>query len=300
MPLQLEAVLERQRPQLQGQRLGERLPLAAVEHRVVREIRRRIGLIGCHQLDEGFLGEWLKRVVRPALFADRRDRLLRERLPAQRAGAVRRVDRGSSPAARAACRAASHRAVRQGRWRTIRAPPGRSGLPTSPTNNVSPVSTACGTVSLTARSYHEHRDRFRRVPGCFEGSQPYTSEIDAVAVSEGCERVHPPARSDPVVGRPGLLVQLEMTGDEVGVKVRQDDVADREAALRGKRQVLIHVTLRIDHGSRAGLLVADEIRRVREAIEIELMEDHRIAWPRTCRGPGPRNRPGLRVSATYV
>jgi hypothetical protein len=44
--------------------------------------------------------------------------------------------------------------------------------------------------------------------------------------------------------------------------------------LRGERQVLFDVALRVDDGRRARLLVADEIRRVREAIQVELFEDH--------------------------
>jgi hypothetical protein len=65
-----------------------------------------------------------------------------------------------------------------------------------------------------------------------------------------------------------------MTGDEVGVKVREDDVTNRQSAFSSERQVLIDVTLRIDNGCGRRCLVADEIRRVREAIEIELVKDH--------------------------
>jgi hypothetical protein len=41
-----------------------------------------------------------------------------------------------------------------------------------------------------------------------------------------------------------------------------------------ERQILIDVALRIDHGGGCGLLVADEIRRVGKAMQIELVEDH--------------------------
>ena len=57
-----------------------------------------------------------------------------------------------------------------------------------------------------------------------------------------------------------------MAGDEVGVEVRQEDVRDAQAVLRGEREVLIDVALRIDDGRECRLLVADEIRRVRQAI----------------------------------
>jgi hypothetical protein len=50
-----------------------------------------------------------------------------------------------------------------------------------------------------------------------------------------------------------------MAGDEIGVKVRQEDVADLQIVFAGERQVLVHVALRIDDRRRPGLFVADEI-----------------------------------------
>src|SRR5262249_21161101 len=72
----------------------------------------------------------------------------------------------------------------------------------------------------------------------------------------------------------GAVAQLEMTGDEVGVEVGEEDVRDAQAVRVGEGQVLIDVALRGDDGCGAGLLVADQVRRVREAIQIELVEDH--------------------------
>ena len=67
-----------------------------------------------------------------------------------------------------------------------------------------------------------------------------------------------------------------MAGNEVRVEVREKDVRDAEMMIRSERQVLIDVTLRIDDGRRPRVLVPDEIRRMREAIQIELFEDHRV------------------------
>ena len=66
-----------------------------------------------------------------------------------------------------------------------------------------------------------------------------------------------------------------MAGDEVGVEVRQEDVRDLQIVLGGEREVLIDVALGIDDRRDVRLLVADEVRRVRQAIEIELFENHR-------------------------
>jgi hypothetical protein len=70
------------------------------------------------------------------------------------------------------------------------------------------------------------------------------------------------------------IPQLEMTSDEIRVEMREEDVRDAETPLRSERQVLIDVTLRIDDGRRAGRLVGDEIRRVGQAVQVELPEDH--------------------------
>jgi hypothetical protein len=58
------------------------------------------------------------------------------------------------------------------------------------------------------------------------------------------------------------------------VQVRQQNVLDRKTVLGGEREVLIDVALRVHDGGDSGLLVGDQIRRVGEAAEVELLEDH--------------------------
>jgi hypothetical protein len=41
-----------------------------------------------------------------------------------------------------------------------------------------------------------------------------------------------------------------VAGNEVGMEVGQEDVLDSQTMLGGKREVLFHVTLRVDDGSR--------------------------------------------------
>ena len=67
-----------------------------------------------------------------------------------------------------------------------------------------------------------------------------------------------------------------MPGDEVGVEMGEEHVRDAQPVLGGNAKVLIDVALRIDDGRGARLLVADEIRRVRQAIQIELVQDHTL------------------------
>jgi hypothetical protein len=65
-----------------------------------------------------------------------------------------------------------------------------------------------------------------------------------------------------------------MSGNKVGVKMSEKHVSDLQGVLRGKRQVLADVALRIDDNSRARLFVANNIRSVRETWQIELLKDH--------------------------
>ena len=72
---------------------------------------------------------------------------------------------------------------------------------------------------------------------------------------------------------------------------------------RAARQVDLDVASRIHDDRAAGRLVADEIRRVRQALQVELLEDHRrrraafdtaASWLRRCRFGGRLLRGGLR------
>ena len=66
-----------------------------------------------------------------------------------------------------------------------------------------------------------------------------------------------------------------MPGDKIGVEMRQEHVLDLEAVLGGKRDVLVDVALRVNDGCRACRLVSNEVGGVRQARQIELLEDHR-------------------------
>src|SRR5262252_618932 len=77
-----------------------------------------------------------------------------------------------------------------------------------------------------------------------------------------------------------------MAREKIGVKMREHDVPDHEAVLGRELEVLVDVTLRIDDHRRMGLLVAYEIRGVRQTVEVELLHDH-VRSPSTCDGPQP-------------
>jgi hypothetical protein len=70
------------------------------------------------------------------------------------------------------------------------------------------------------------------------------------------------------------MTQFQMPGDEISVKMGQKYVLDLKSVLGGKRDVLVRVPLRVNNGCRAGLLVSNNARGVRQARQIELLEDH--------------------------
>ncbi len=77
-----EKLVDRERSELARQSLIERWTLAAVEHGVVREVRRRVRLVCGDEFEERLPCHRLQRVVRSPLFADSRDRFLADRFAA--------------------------------------------------------------------------------------------------------------------------------------------------------------------------------------------------------------------------
>ena len=63
-----------------------------------------------------------------------------------------------------------------------------------------------------------------------------------------------------------------MAAHEVGVEVRLEDPPDRQALRARLVHVLVHVAAGVDDGGLAA--VADQVRRVRQAAQVELLEDH--------------------------
>jgi hypothetical protein len=74
--------------------------------------------------------------------------------------------------------------------------------------------------------------------------------------------------------RADAIAQLEVAGDEVGVHVGEKHVADRATERVGVGEVLIDVTLRIDHGGDAPHLIDNQVGGVRKTPEVVLLEDY--------------------------
>ena len=110
-------------------------------------------------------------------------------------------------------------------------------------------------------------------PGVSRKRRTRLPEADLLAVAHRAVRE----------GRAGLLAEddrgarprreLPVAAHEVRVEVRLDDPLDREALRARLVHVLVDVAPRVHDGGFAA--VADQVRRVRETAEVELLEIHR-------------------------
>lgn len=128
-----------------------------------------------------------------------------------------------------------------------------------------------------ARLAHDHADRLGCVAGSLAKLQLDVAETESLAVAHGLDRkLGEPGRRRAVRNhRAGRRRQLEMAAQKVSVKVRLDHALDAQTMSLRSLQILRHVALRIDHHRTTTCRVAHEIRRVRQAREIELLENQR-------------------------
>src|SRR5438093_12896784 len=124
------------------------------------------------------------------------------------------------------------------------------------------------------------------------------AQYDRVTVAERREGIFSLRGRTEVNRRALTITELEMAGDEVRVKMREEDVRDLQPVSGGEREVLIDVSLGIDDGSGSARLVRDEIRRVREAIQIELLQNH-VSW-RSYREGWEESKPGRQAHQVVV
>jgi len=141
-------------------------------------------------------------------------------------------------------------------------------------NSVSPVSTACGCVSLVFRFVNDDGNRFRSVARRFERLQAHATELENLTVVKRGEGVRRFRRGAQINCRAGAIAQLDMPGHEISVQMRQKYVLDRKRMVGGKRNVLVRVPLRVNNRCSACFLVSNQVRSVCQARQVELLEDH--------------------------
>ena len=143
----------------------------------------------------------------------------------------------------------------------------------SPTNSVSPVSTAHGS-SLRAVSMSANAVCSGRCPGVCSARTVSDAELELPAVVERLVVVVGVGVAVDVDGRAGGGDEAAVAGDVVGVVVGLQDVLDAHAEVAREAQVLVDVELGVDDRGDAGVLVADEVAGAAEVVVGELAEDH--------------------------
>jgi hypothetical protein len=113
----------------------------------------------------------------------------------------------------------------------------------------------------------------------FENLDPNRPEADHRPVADRLERVFRNRLPPQADGGASTVAQLEVAGNEVRMKVRQEHIGNAEVVISRECQILIDVPLRIDHGGGAALLVGNDVGRMRKTVQIKLLEDHLSIMP---------------------
>ena len=121
---------------------------------------------------------------------------------------------------------------------------------------------------------HENRDGLGRVPGRLEETQRHRAHPDLVALGNRRVGERRSGLCAEVDLRTGSLGQLPVPRHEIRVEVRLDDVPDRQALRFGLLEVGLDVPPRVDDSRFA--VRPDHVGRLRQATEIELLEEHHV------------------------
>jgi hypothetical protein len=128
-------------------------------------------------------------------------------------------------------------------------------------------------VAVTIGVVDDDRDRLRRVTGGFQHLEAHRAERKRVPIAHRHEVVFGAGASAHADHGADAIAQLEVPGDEIGVEMGQEHVADTTAEPGGVLEVTLDVALRIDDHRCAAVLVGDQVRRMRQAAEVVLLQD---------------------------
>ena len=109
---------------------------------------------------------------------------------------------------------------------------------------------------------NQQRDAFGSVTWRLHDFQADVAELDDVAVFDGVEVVLRFGSGSEINVSPGLLSQLDVTGEEVRMEVRQEDVLNLPAICLSVVEVLLNVPLRIDDGRNPRAFISNHVGRV--------------------------------------
>ena len=113
------------------------------------------------------------------------------------------------------------------------------------------------------------------MPGCLEHPETYIRpKLHLIAIGHRSERILRLGPCAEVDGGAGLLDELEMSRDVVGMKMGQEDVANLQPLRRGVGEVPVDVTLRVYDGRDTGRLIGNQIRGMGQTAEVVLLQNH--------------------------
>jgi hypothetical protein len=222
-------------------------------------------------VDEFVLAHGLKGIVRAALFAEGGDGFFADGPAAKRTRAVSGIDKALVRQPEEFVeRIEQHAAEFCGR-------PAERGTQVGTADVADEQSVASedgvGGGIAGVEVVNEDGDGLRSVAGGFERLQADAAELDDVALAARRVGVCGFGGGAEINRRARQIAQFQMSGDEIGVKVREEDVADLEGVFGGEGEVLADVALGINNCGRAGRFVSDQIGGVRQARQIELLEN---------------------------
>src|SRR5438876_6185776 len=206
--------------------------LASIEDGIVGEITRSVGLVGCDETNELLLGHGLQGVIQTPLISKGRDRIGGKLLPTEGAGAMGRIDeqligKRQEPVVQ--------RVVEMGA-EVVGCPPERSsqvGAADVTDEQSVPGEDGVGFGGVLLEIEGQDRDGLDGVAGGFEHLQAQSREVERIAVRHRHEGVFRLGARSEMDGRAATVAQFQMAGDEVGVEVGEEDVADLKAKFLG-------------------------------------------------------------------
>src|SRR5690349_16892415 len=104
--------------------------------------------------------------------------------------------------------------------------------------------------------------------------QPDLPELDHAAVAQRRKPVFRLSPGSEVDCGANAVAEFQMPGDTVGMQMGQKHMLDLQMVFRRALEISFDVALRVNNSGRPCLLVCDEIRSMRQARQIELLEDH--------------------------
>jgi hypothetical protein len=115
-------------------------------------------------------------------------------------------------------------------------------------------------------------DAFRRVAWRFEHHEADVTERQRLTIMEWCKGVVGLRLCPQADGRSRPFIQFQMPSQKIGVEVRQEHVSDVQPMCSSVRQILLDVPLRVNHHGGASRLVGNEVRSVRQAAKVILLQ----------------------------